>query len=426
MVEYMLIQFSVKNFMSFKEKAILALNPQKDSEHPENICVNGDYQAANVIAIYGANASGKTSLFKAMTVALNMIRTSNLTQVNQQLVTIAPFEFNRKSAQEPSEFEFVFVADDGIRYVYGFAADKISIKEEYLYQYKTQRPTLIFERKDEKYEFKSQRLMLEPLIRFNTPNKLFLATATNWNTECTIVPYKWLTEKIITFTDAQVLTDLSLGLYKGPRQEEYIEFTEKLLQTADINISKIHIDEKKVKLGMPMGIGAQPITVNGQTLQLAGNPEVEQIEVRARHIIEDGDGKSEYALGMRDESLGTNQLFILGPFLKDAFDNGVTVVIDEIDKSLHPFIVKYIINMFRDKEVNNAGAQLIFTTHDTSLLSLSPFRRDQVYFTEKNNKTGVSDLYSLDEFSVRKTDNIEKGYLLGRYGAIPYIRGEEL
>lgn len=104
----------------------------------------------------------------------------------------------------------------------------------------------------------------------------------------------------------------------------------------------------------------------------------------------------------------------------------MTVVIDEIDKSLHTFFVRHIINMFRDKEINKAGAQLIFITHDTSLMSLSTFRRDQVYFTEKNNKTRVSDRYSLDEFLVRKTDNIEKGYLLGRYGTIPYIRGEEL
>ena len=139
-----------------------------------------------------------------------------------------------------------------------------------------------------------------------------------------------------------------------------------------------------------------------------------------------GDNKNTYSLGLLEESLGTNQLFLLGPVLKDVFENGTSLFIDEIDNSLHTFIVKHIINMFRNPDINKSGAQLIFTTHDTSLLSLSTFRRDQVYFTEKNNTTGASDLYSLDEFSVRKTDNIEKGYLLGRYGAIPYIRGEEL
>lgn len=418
----MLIQFSVKNYMSFKDKVVLALNPSADSDHPENINEKSTYLATNMIAIYGANASGKTSLFKAMTAALNMIRFSNIMQVNQPISAVMPFKFNSKTIEEPSEFEFIFVADDNNRYVYGFSADRSRIIEEYLYLYKSQRPTIIFERTGESYEFKSQKAMLEPLVRFNTPNKLFLATATNWNTESTMIPYKWLSEKMVTFTDTQSLTNLSLELYKGEKREEYIKFTEGLLQSADINISAIKINVKKTKIEVPAGMQFAQAMVNGQLL----TQEVEQIEVNTEHLIGEGEDKEKYVLGMGEESLGTNQLFILGPFLKDAFEKGIVVVVDEIDKSLHTFIVKYIINMFRNKEINKARAQLIFTTHDTSLLSLSTFRRDQVYFTEKNNKTGVSDLYSLDELSVRKTDNIEKGYLLGRYGAIPYIRGEEL
>ncbi|WP_207649278.1 ATP-binding protein [Butyrivibrio fibrisolvens] len=412
--------------MSFKEKAVLALNPSLDTDHPENINEKNGYSATNLIAIYGANASGKTSLFKAMTAAINMVRLSNIMQVNQSIGSVIPFKFDAKTVEEPSEFEFIFVADDDIRYVYGFAADSKRITEEYLYQYKSQRPTIIFERTAEKYEFKGQKTILEPLVRFNTPNKLFLATATNWNTESTTVPYKWLSEKMVTFTDTQSLTDLALDLYKSEKKQDYISFTEGLLQSADINISKISIDVKKTKMQYPVGIQAPQVIINGQTLSAIAAQEIEQIEVNTEHIIGDGDDQTRYILGMGEESLGTNQLFILGPFLKDAFEKGIVVVVDEIDKSLHTFIVKHIINMFRDKEINKKGAQLIFTTHDTSLLSLATFRRDQVYFTEKNNKTGVSDLYSLDELSVRKTDNIEKGYLLGRYGAIPYIRGEEL
>lgn len=412
--------------MSFKEKAILALNPSSDEEHPENINEKNGYTATNLIAIYGANASGKTSLFKAMTAAINMVKLSNIMQVNQPIGSVIPFKFDEKTIKEPSEFEFIFVADDGLRYVYGFFADREKIHEEYLYQYKSQRPTIIFERTEEKYEFKAQKSILEPLVRFNTPNKLFLATATNWNTESTTIPYKWLSEKMVTFTDTQSLTDLSLELYKSEKKQDYIRFTEDLLQSADINISKIKIDVKKTKMQYPVGMQVPQVIVNGQAISAVAAQEIEQIEVNTEHLIGEGDDKASYDLGMGEESLGTNQLFILGPFLKDAFEKGITVVVDEIDKSLHPFIVKHIANMFRDREINKAGAQLIFTTHDTSLLSLSTFRRDQVYFTEKNNKTGISDLYSLDELSVRKTDNIEKGYLLGRYGAIPYIRGEEL
>lgn len=412
--------------MSFKEKAVLALNPSADTEHPENINEKNGYSATNLIAIYGANASGKTSLFKAMTAALNLIRFSNYMQVNQPISGVMPFKFDSNTSMEPSEFEFIFVADDNNKYVYGFSADRSKVTEEYLYQYKTQKPTMIFERKGEEYQFKAQKNMLEPLIRFNTPNKLFLATATNWNTESTTIPYKWLSEKMVTFTEAQNLTNLSMNLYKSEKSHDYIKFTENLLQTADINISKIKIRIKKAKVEMPSGAQIPQLLIDGQPVPAITPQVVEQMEVYTEHEIGEKDDKTNYVLGIGEESLGTNQLFILGPFLKDAFDNGLTVVIDEIDKSLHTFIVKHIINMFRNPEINKAGAQLIFTTHDTSLLSLSTFRRDQVYFTEKNNKTGVSDLYSLDEMSVRKTDNIEKGYLLGRYGAIPYIRGEEL
>lgn len=422
----MLIQFSVKNYLSFKEKTVLALNPSADKEHPENINEINGYSATNTIAIYGANASGKTSLFRAMTSAILLIKNSNTMQVNQPISSMIPFKFDKESNTAPSEFEFVFVADDNNKYIYGFSADRIKIHEEYLYQYKSKKPTIIFERTGESYEFKSQKTILEPLVRFNTPNKLFLATATNWNTESTIVPYKWLSEKVLTFTETQVLSALSIDAYKSEKQKEYLAFTEELLGAADINISKIHFNIKKTKISLPANILQPQLLLDGQQIPNVAVQEMEQVEVITEHRIIDGEKESRYRLGLGEESLGTNQLFILGPILKDAFENGTTVVIDEIDNSLHTFIVKHIINLFRDKDVNKAGAQLIFTTHDTSLLSLSTFRRDQVYFTEKNNKTGISDLYSLDEFPVRKTENIEKGYLLGRYGAIPYIRGEEL
>ena len=421
----MLIQFKVKNFMSFRNEAILAMNPSVDKEHPENINNKSNYRAVNSVAIYGANASGKTSLFKAMTVAILMIRNSNFLQVNQPLSGMIPFKFDEKNAKEPTEFEFILVADDDRTYVYGFSADKLRIHEEYLYLYKSTKPTMIFERDGEDYKFKSQKSLLEPLVRFNTPNKLFLATATNWNTECTIIPYKWLSEKMLTFTEISDLWNISFEKYKGEERKAYISFTEDMLQTADINISKINIDVKKRKVNIPFNIAGQANMIEGQVVPNLATQEYEQIEVKTEHIIHKGEVDKICTLGIAEESLGTNQLFVLAPFLKDAFDKGMTIVIDEIEKSLHPSIVKHIVNMFRDKEINQMGAQIVFTTHATSLLSLSTFRRDQIYFTEKDNETGESDLYSLDELSVRKTDNIEKGYLLGRYGAIPYIRGEE-
>ena len=267
---------------------------------------------------------------------------------------------------------------------------------------------------------------MEPLERFNAPNKLFLATATNWNTECTKIPFKWLTEGILTFTEALQLQGGAIESYKSEKKDEYIRFTEKLLAQADINISKLDFNIRKVKLDKSAEALTPQLVLGGQIIQQSFPEYQEIIEVTTEHQISKDNKKQTYKLGIHEESLGTNQLFLFGPFLKDAFDQGKTIVIDEIDKSLHPMIVKSIINMFRDRSINTGSTQLIFTTHDTSLLTLSIFRRDQIYFTEKNNETGESDLYALDEFSVRKTDNIERDYLLGRYGAIPYVLGEEL
>ena len=144
-------------------------------------------------------------------------------------------------------------------------------------------------------------------------------------------------------------------------------------------------------------------------------------------MIKDIKGQeNKYTLSLAEESLGTQQLFFLAPLLRQTFEKGKVLVVDEIDRSLHPFIVKFLVNLFRNPKINTNGAQLIFTTHETTLLSLDTFRKDQVYFTEKDAETGVTDLYSLDEFSVRKTDNIGKGYLLGRYGAIPFLKTEEI
>ena len=128
-----------------------------------------------------------------------------------------------------------------------------------------------------------------------------------------------------------------------------------------------------------------------------------------------------YEFDISEESLGTQVIFSFIPVLKDVLDNGKVLIYDEFDKSLHPFIVKYLVEIFNNPEVNKNGAQLIFNTHDTNLLNLEILRRDQIWFAEKNPDDGSSAIYPLDDFSVRKLENVEKGYLLGRYGAIPFL-----
>ncbi|MBR0340882.1 MAG: ATP-binding protein [Oscillospiraceae bacterium] len=421
----MLLQFSVDNYLSFKDPAVLSLVPAADKEHSNNITGRGDFKGLNTIAIYGANASGKSNLFKAVTVALNMIRNSANTQVDQML-PVVPFKLDDESKDKPSAFEFQFVADDEKKYIYGFSAFPDKIVEEYLYCYNTNRPTKVFDRTEtDSYTFsRTTKKELDPIVRFTTKNRLFISSATLLNAESTRSAYEWLSKGIDTYMNVQELEGHAFAYYKADHDNNSIaniEFTKELFKAADISISDISYNYHKFSEFAP---DVPNIKINNEPVF---SEDTVMHEVKTEHIVTDENGDvKKYSLSLAEESLGTTMLFFYGPFIKETLDKGKVLFIDEIDKSLHPFIVSYLINLFSSSR--NKGAQLIVTTHDTSQLSLERFRRDQIYFTEKNPKTGASDLYSLDDFEkpVRKDENIRKKYLQGRYGAIPYVHAEDL
>ena len=370
----MLVQFTVENFLSIRDKVYLSLEPSKDSEHPENLITKGDYKAVNSVAIYGANASGKSSLFKAITVALIMIRNSNNVQVTDKL-PMTPFKFDFESRNKPTSFEFTFIAKDGRKYIYGFSATTEKVVEEYLYCYNTSKPTLLFDlNENEKPKFnRAYKVKLEAAYQMNTANKLFLATATTWNVECTKSPFVWLAESIDTFTDVMELGGVAFEKYRIDENRKYIEFTKNLLKKADINISSIEVDAKEVVGGPALPF---QIVVQGKIIPPNEGKHYD-VEITTGHTVVDENGeKTEFSLTLQEESIGTQLLFFYGPLLKDAFEKGKTIVLDEIDKSMHPSLVKFIMNLFRDPDVNKNGAQLIVTTHETGILSLEMFRRD--------------------------------------------------
>ncbi len=420
----MLLQFSVKNYASIRDEVLFSLMPSKDTEHPENILEEGKYRANSIVAVYGANASGKSNLFKAMTSAIVYIRHSNVFQLGQK-IPVVPYRFCDDFASVPTKFEFTFVAEDGLKYIYGFSATVERVVEEYLYVFRSSRPSMLFERTEEKYSFpRNEKANLQPLTRMNTPNKLFLATATSWNAQCTTIPFQWFSSKIDTQTSVDNQEGPALEAYKSEK-EKNIAFVKKLMFMADINIVDVNVVIEEIpddQSPIP-GVNFGGIVIDNRIVRPRNN----RIEIRTEHIITDETGaQKKYELSLPDESLGTIQLFLYAPFLRKALETGKVLFIDEIDKSLHPFLIKLLINLFRDAKVNKNRAQLIINTHETSLLSLGTFRRDQIYFTEKKTENGVTDLYSLDDLSVRKDENIEKGYLLGRYGAIPYLQTEDI
>lgn len=423
----MLIQFSVTNFLSFRDETVLSLSTNKDNSHSENLLSYKNERILPSVAIYGANAAGKSNFHKALTAAIIMIRNSNNLQVNQPLM-VTPFLLDSKSRFDKTKFDFIYTYND-VKYEYGFVLDSNHVWEEYLYEYKSSKPSLIFERSEiNKYKFTTKtKSQLSQIVDKNTSNKLFLATATSWNSDLTRDAYMWFATMIDTY-DSQNLEDLmytEFDRHQNNNDSSLNKFMLHLLQKADINISNFNYESIKREVNqLPFEL---PPELQGLMNPIPSAKKVlEQRRIITSHQVVENGEKKEYPLNYFDESNGTKRLFTYGPVLKNALENGRTIIIDEIDNALHPAMTKSLIEMFQNPNINKNNAQLIFNTHEISLLDLNLFRRDQIYFVEKNNKTGVSDLYSLDEFSPRKSENIQKRYLQGRYGAMPFVNLKDI
>lgn len=408
----MLIEFSVKNFLSFKDKATLSMEKGNGDENIDNIIFNDITDLVKNAAIYGANASGKSNILKAFTCAILMIRNSNLMSVGEKWLYIKPFLFDETSKNKPSEFEFTFITNN-VKYKYFFSADQNRIYEESLDVYNSQKPTNIFTRKDTNiYEFSNDKNKLASLAANNTENKLFLSTATTWNYEKTKDAFLWFTKAIDTYDSFNKIMDKDLIDYS--ENEELKKFSLKLLKEADILIKNISVNYEEKEM-------------EGTIADMPVIPIMKKVDIELEHEVVDKDNNTHtYKLNFKDESSGTKVLFAFAPFLKRAFEETKVIIVDELEKSMHPKIVEFIVKLFNNKDINKVNSQLIFTTHATNLLNLEILRRDQIWFVEKNPKNGNSELYPLDSFSVRKDENIQKGYINGRYGAVPFIKDIDL
>ena len=405
----MILEFSVKNFLSFKEKVTFSMIANSNKELNDNYVEIGGNKVLKSAAVYGANASGKSNLFKILTLVVLMLRSSNSVDINAKLPLI-PFKLDKGSVNKPSEFEIKFILDE-TRYVYGFIADKDKIYDEYLYYYPNGRETKIFDRtniNEYSYTQKDEKILREIETK-NAQNKFFLATATNWNFDKTKAAYNFLTNGIGTCNNLEILKNMAYKMYET--NPDYLkDFAIDFLQKADFNIEDYQISQIDVPGEF---LTAIPEFI---TKTLPDKPKAYQVLFKHKN--------SDNYLSIDEESLGTQIIFAFIPFLADSLKNKKVLIIDELDKSLHSFLVQYIVEIFNDAEINKNGSQLIFNTHDTNLLDLNILRRDQIWFTEKNSETGESDLYSLSDFSVRKQENVEKGYMLGRYGAVPFIKND--
>lgn len=413
----MLIEFSVKNFRSFRDEVIFSMEAGNGDELPNNVFEVNNTKILKTASLYGANASGKSNFMRAFTAAIMMVRNSNMIPLGARWAEIVPFLLDECSRNEPTVFTFVFIAN-GVKYRYCFGTDGEKIQEESLDAYYSQKPSNIFKRTNvNDYKFITEdNSRLKALVARNTDNKLFLATATNWNYDKTKDAFLWFMNSIDTYDSFDMIADEDLVSYSKD-DSPFKDFSLKLLRETDILIKDIHVDyaEKDMDTNM-MDLLVPPAIKNN------GNSKFRSLNIEVEHEIElDNGNKKTYTLNFGDESSGTKILFALAPSLMRAFAKTRVLIVDELEKSLHPSLVEYIIKIFNNPNINKANSQLIFTTHAVSLLDLDLLRRDQIWFAEKNPMNGVTDLYPLDDFSVRKDENIQKGYINGRYGAIPFI-----
>ena len=364
----MLIQFTVENHRSIKNSAVISFAASKDKSFEEYLLHPDEKKALlPVLAIYGANAAGKSNVLHAMMTMKEMV-VGNAAKVSKgQKLPWEPFG----GTKEPTSFEMAFI-----------------------FHWPNGREALIFSRENGVYEFRENVNEQVTLSNRTPDNKLYLVSSNDWNLPQTENAYRWLLEKLTFLMEEEPATSETVAQIVSGDDKKARILKELLL--ADLGITDVTIKNSSGKV---------PV-------------------ITTTHRIINEDGTTDYfQLLMEQESVGTQHFFArIGGWLQ-ALENGALLVVDEIEDSLHPLLTRRLIEMVQDKAVNTKGAQLIFTTHDAMLLDLNFFRRDQIWFAEKNDETCATELYSLASFSPRKGENVRKGYLQGRFGAIPFIGG---
>jgi AAA15 family ATPase/GTPase len=426
----MLVEFRVGNFRSFRDEQTLSLVASKDKELSNNCVKKGKLRLLKTTGIYGPNASGKSNLIKAINTMQDIIRKP---AKPREKLPVTPFKFDEKYNKNPSSFEVSFYKGDN-RYQYGFTATSERIHDEWLLAYPKGR---LKDTAQNWYERKFNKKTGETDWKFSAylkgekkklkdraiNNVLLLSTGAQWNNKQLSNVYEWFVDKLRIISYSYELNPITakmlLTLGKHPKKEKMRSAITMLLKTADLGICDISIEKSERALEFPEDM---PNRIKEQFLQKF------KYEILVKMAHKNTKTGKKIFLPLKEESKGTQCFFkLLGPWVK-TIGEGITVFIDEIDASLHPLLVRELIEVIQNKAISKSGAQLVFATHDTTLLDPELFRRDQIWFTEKDEGGGTN-LYSMSDYKERKPrkgEAMQKGYLAGRYGAIPIIEAFEL
>ena len=420
----MLIEFSVKNYKSVWEEQRLnmaAANAIKDLQNSNvfDTPINGSLKLLKSAVIYGPNGAGKSNLISALGFMQRFVLESSRHGQNGETINRSPFRLNSQGLSQPTEFEIFFI-QGGVRYQYGFACNESRVTGEWLLAYPESRPQRWFERSfdfqtgEEVWYFGNKFTGNKKTWKENTrSNALFLSVAVQLNSEQLKPVFAWFKKLVIIGHGVNVDPGFTIEqCEKEAARNAVLAF----MKGADIDVdgirikmSKLSADEIKIPDNVPGELKKKIMTdLDGKVLK----------QVEFIHKMNDSEQTTSFKL--EEESDGTQKIFAYaGPWL-DLLTNGRVVIVDELNNSFHPHMIRFLLQMIHDHISNKANGQLVFSTHDTSILDSKILRRDQIWFVEKDNEHATQ-LYSLSDFHPRKGEALEKGYLQGRYGALPYI-----
>ncbi len=426
----MLIEFSVENFRSFKERVTLSMvatntNARDPDVNKNNtIVVNDNLKLLSSTAIYGANASGKSNLVRALSFMRHLILSSAKESQAEEQIPVEPFRLSTETENKPSFFEIVFLLNE-TQYRYGFEVNTNRIISEWLFSVPSTKEATLFVREENIIKL-SSRFFKEGrgLEEKTRPNALFLSVVAQFNGEIAQSILKWFRRiGIVSGLDDTTYRAFTIKqVVEGKYKNEIVQ----LVKGLDIDINEIEglrVDKSQVNL--PSRMPEELRSVLLKSLQ-----DEEWLTVQTKHPKLDAQGQPVGLVSFdmdENESHGTQKAFYLAGPIVDVLSQGKVLVVDEMEARLHPLLTRELIRLFNSVELNPKRAQLIFTTHDTNLLSNKIFRRDQIWFVEKDSVC-ASHLYSLaelkvDDGKVRNDASFENDYLQGRYGAIPFLGG---
>lgn len=428
----MLLEFAVGNFWSFKDTKTLSMVATVIKDHENTNVFNiglpnaqraKDIRLLKSSVVYGANASGKSNLIKAIDFMKYFVLNSSKTMQVSDKIPVNRFLLSSEKDIAPSFFEIIFIYQ-GVRYRYGFEINQAKVINEWLFYAPKGKEAKLFLREGEKFDLGSKFKEGKGLQEKTRENALFLSVNAQFNGPISMKILEWFKLKLRIISGLNDKSYVNATLKKMNEingKDEILKF----LSIADLGISDIKIKSYDIDDDEVPEVVKDDVLKIIKSKEKNGAPIPEIRQVHRFIALHDKFGKENekiekvhFDLGI--ESEGTKKLFAMSGLFISALKEGNVLIVDELDSRLHPMMTRFLIELFNSKETNQKNAQLIFATHDTNLLTKNLFRRDQIWFTEKD-RYGATDLYSLVEYKVRADASFDKDYILGKYGAIPFL-----